>query len=57
MSRGRNKTDSDPPRSCDPDVDFSQAPDHVEGEGSLLYEEGGGIAQLVADDYLEYLYI
>jgi hypothetical protein len=46
-----------PPGSCDPDVGISQAPEHVEGEGSLLYEEGGGSAQLVADDCLKYLFI
>jgi hypothetical protein len=37
ISRGRNEEDSEPPRSCDPDVGFSQAPEHV--EGGLKYEE------------------
>jgi hypothetical protein len=39
MSRGRNKIDSDPPRSCDLDVAFSQAPEHVEGEGVYCMRE------------------
>jgi hypothetical protein len=41
MSRGRNKEDLEPPRSCDPDVGFSQAPEHVEGGGvySMKKEE------------------
>jgi hypothetical protein len=55
--RGEGTRQIRTPRSCDPNVGFSQAPEHVEGEGSLLYEEGGGNARLVADDYLKYLYI
>jgi hypothetical protein len=54
---GTRQIRTPPPGSCDPDVGISQAPEHVEGEGSLLYEEGGGSAQLVADDCLKYLFI
>jgi hypothetical protein len=31
MPRGRDGEELGPPRSCDPDVRFSQAPEHVEG--------------------------
>jgi hypothetical protein len=41
---------------CNPYIGFSQAPEHVEGEG-LLCEGGEGSAQLIADDYLKYLFI
>jgi hypothetical protein len=51
---GKEKGRLGTPRSCDPDGDpdvgFSQAPEHV--EGGLLYEEGGGSARLIADDCL-----
>jgi hypothetical protein len=40
------------PRSCYPDVGFSQAPEHV--EGGLWYEERGGSARLIAEDCLKY---
>jgi hypothetical protein len=52
---GKEKGRLGTPRSCDPDVGFSQAPEHV--EGGLLYEEGEGSARLIADDCLKYLFI
>jgi hypothetical protein len=54
---GKEQDRFGPPRSCDPNVGFSQAPEHVKGEGSLLYEDGGGSARLVADDCLKHLFI
>jgi hypothetical protein len=44
------------PKFCNPCVGFSQAPEHVEGEG-LWYEGGEGSARLIADDCLTYLFI
>jgi hypothetical protein len=52
MLRGRDEEELEPLRSCDPDVGFSQALEHV--EGGLWYEEGGGSARLVAKDHLKY---
>jgi hypothetical protein len=52
MSRGKDGEELGAPRLCDPDVGFSQAPEHV--EGGSWYEEGGGSAQLVAEDCLKY---
>jgi hypothetical protein len=31
MSRGKDGEELGPPRSCNPEVGFSQAPEHVEG--------------------------
>jgi hypothetical protein len=53
MSRGKDGEELGPPRSCDPDVGFRQAPEHVEG-GVLWCEEGGGSARLIAEDCLKY---
>jgi hypothetical protein len=33
MSRGRNRRDLGTPKFCNPCIGFSQAPEHVEGEG------------------------
>jgi hypothetical protein len=52
MSRGKDGEKLGPPRSCDPGVGFSQAPEHV--EGGLWCEEGGGGARLIAEDCLKY---
>jgi hypothetical protein len=52
MSREKDREELGPPRSCDPGVGFSQAPEHVEG-GNLWYEEGGGSARLIAEDCLK----
>jgi hypothetical protein len=51
MSRGKDGEELGPPRSCDPDVGFSQAPLHVEWR--VWYEEGGGSARLIAEDCLK----
>jgi hypothetical protein len=53
---GRKRKDLEPPGFCNPYVGFSQAPEHVEGEG-LLYEGGEGSARFIADDCLKYLFI
>jgi hypothetical protein len=53
MSRGKDREKLGPPRSCDPGVGFSQAPEHVEGVG-LQCEEGGGSARLIAKVCLKY---
>jgi hypothetical protein len=39
ISRGRSKEDFRTPRSCDLDVGFSQAPEHVEGGGYGMRKE------------------
>jgi hypothetical protein len=39
MSRGKDGEGLGPPRSCDPDVGFSQAPEHVEGGGGYGVRE------------------
>jgi hypothetical protein len=54
MSRERDGEELGPPGLCDPDVGFSQAPEHVEGGGGLWYAEGGGSARLIAEDCLQY---
>jgi hypothetical protein len=56
MSRGRNKSDSEPSGFANHVLSFSQAPEKVEGEG-LLYEGGEGSARLIADECLKYLFI
>jgi hypothetical protein len=53
---GEEKKRLGTPGFCNPYVDFSQAPERVEGE-SLLCEGGGGSARLIADDCLKYLSI
>jgi hypothetical protein len=35
MSRGKDGEELGPPRSCNPEVGFSQAPEHVEGGGAV----------------------
>jgi hypothetical protein len=39
MSRGKDREELGPPRSCDPDVGFSQAPEHVNGGGYGVRKE------------------
>jgi hypothetical protein len=39
MSRGKDGEKLGPPRLCDPDVGFSQAPEHVEGRYGVRRED------------------
>jgi hypothetical protein len=52
---GRNKRDSEPPSFATQTLALAKTPSM--SRGGLLYEEGGGSAQLIADDYLKYLFI
>jgi hypothetical protein len=55
MSRGRTRKDSEPPGFATHMLALAKHPSMSRREGK--HEEGGGNAQLIADDCLKYLFI